>query len=359
LRYVPHFRDYLAAADEFAWACYRPVQEALVAGGTLAKSEVREPALVCFSSVASPFSIPRGVSYLGELEGGSPRDRITRQIVLSLPIPIVAVPWYQIQHLPDALVLGHEVGHVVERDARLEEQVRQLITGAAAGVPERYGTSDDWRRWSSEAFADVYGALCGGPAFMSALSDFLLVPAARQAAGTGEYPPAGVRLALVLAALRAAGPDGARSGGGGQDALLAVEERWRQEGAEIRQVKEAPAVADAVAYSRHGQLGNQRLADLMPFSKEQLKATAKALLDSDPVTTRDTRVLMAAAAWAYADEPQRYQAADVPGQVLERVLEIADPGARETSATRGSDGARADAMAASKLHEILVRGSTA
>jgi hypothetical protein len=194
---------------------------------------------------------------------------------------------------------------------------------------------------------------------MSALSDFLLVPAARQAAGTGEYPPADVRLALVLAALRAAGPDGTRSGGGGQDALLAVEERWRQEGAEIRQVKEALAVADAVACSRYGQLGNQRLADLMPFSKEQLKATAQALLDRDPVTTRDARVLMAAAAWAYADEPQRYQAAGVPGQVLERVLKIADSGARETLATRGRDGARADAMAASKLHEILVRGSTA
>jgi hypothetical protein len=359
LRFVDHFRDYLLAADEFAWACYRPAQENLVAAGTLDRSEVKEPPLVCFSSVASPFTIPRGASYRGELEGGSPRDRTTRAIVESLPIPVVAVPWYQIQHLPDALVLGHEVGHVVERDARVEGYVHQLILDAVRGTAERYGTEDDWQRWSSEAFADIYGALCGGPAFVSALSDFLLVPAGRPAGGAGEYPPANVRLALVVAALRATEvgiPEGSAEG---REVLRAIEERWLHEGVEVHQPNEVPAVATAIVHSRYRQFNDLRLADVVTFNGKQMRTTARALLDGDPIGTRDVRTLMAAAAWAYADEPEKYHTVNVPGRVLQRVMAIVEPGARETRVMRTEERAEADAVAACKLHKLLVQGSLA
>ncbi len=357
LRFVDLFHDYLLAADEFAWACYRPAQENLVAAGALDRSEVKEPPLVCFSSVASPFSIPRGASYRGELEGGSPRDRTTRAIVESLPIPVVAVPWYQIQHLPDALVLGHEVGHVVERDARVEEYVRHLMVDAVRGTDERYGTQNDWQRWSSEAFADIYGALCGGPAFVSALSDFLLVPAGRPAGGTGEYPPANIRLALVVAALRAAEigvPEASAEGG---NVLQMIEERWLQEGVEIHQGDEVLAVATAIVGSRYRQFNNLRLADVVTFNGKQMRTTAHSLLDGDPIGTRDVRTLIAAAAWAYADKPERYHAVDVPGRVLRQVMAVVEPGAREALVMRTEERAKVDAVAASKLHELLVRGS--
>ncbi len=357
LRFVEHFHDYLLAADEFAWACYRPAQEALVAAGTLSRSEVKEPPLVCFSSVASPFSIPRGVSYLGELQGGSPRDRTARAIVESLPIPVVAVPWYQIQHLPDALVLGHEVGHVVERDGRIEGPVRQLIADAARGTDDRYGTLDDWQRWSSEAFADIYGALCGGPAFAGALSDFLLVPAGRPASGAGDYPPANVRLALVMAALRAAEADVPDGPADSREVLQALEDRWTQEGVEVHQAKEAQAVATAVVDSRYRQFNDLRLADVVAFNRKRMRTTARALLDGDPIGTRDVRILMAAAAWAYAEKPQKYRTDNIPGRVLREVLGIVEPGVRETPVIRTEERARVDALAASKIHELLVQGS--
>ena len=253
---------------------------------------------------ATASTLARSSVRIGELEGGSPRDRTTRAIVESLPIPVVAVPWYQIQHLPDALVLGHEVRHVVERDARVEEYVRHLMVDAVRGTDERYGTQNDWQRWSSEAFADIYRALCGGPAFVSALSDFLLVPAGRPAGGTGEYPPANIRLALVVAALRAAEigvPEGSAEGG---NVLQMIEERWLQEGVEIHQGDEVLAVATAIVGSRYRQFNNLRLADVVTFNGKQMRTTAHALLDGDPIGTRDVRTLIAAAAWAYANKPE-------------------------------------------------------
>ena len=359
LRFVSHFCDYLLAADEFAWACYHPAQKALADAGTLDRSQVKEPPLVCFSSVASPFSIPRGVSYLGELGGGSPRDQATRAIVESLPIPVVAVPWYQIQHLPDALVLGHEVGHVVERDARIEEHVRQLILGAVRGTKECYGTEDDWQRWSSEVFADVYGALCGGPAFASALSDFLLVPAGRQSAGAGDYPPADVRLALVMAALRAVAAADAAGPTNGGKVLGVLEKRWSEEGVEIHQANEVPAIAKAIVASPYNQFGNSRLVDIISFNGNRMPAKASALLHDDPIGNPDVRTLLAAAAWAYACRPREYRAAEVADRVLRQVLAIVAPGVRETRVICTSERAKVDALAAAKLYERLVQASVA
>jgi hypothetical protein len=359
LRFVGHFRDYLLAADEFAWECYQPAQQALVGAGALDRAQVKEPPLVCFSSVASPFSIPRGVSYLGELAGESPRDQATRAIVDSLPIPVVAVPWYQIQHLPDALVLGHEVGHVVEQDAQIEDHVRELILGAVRDTRERYGTEDDWQRWSSEAFADVYGALCGGPAFVSALSDFLLLPARRQSVGAGDYPPTNVRLALVMAALRAADGLGAAGTGGARKLLDSLEERWKDEGVEIHQANEVPAIAMAIVGSRYYQFGNSRLADVMTFNEKKMWEISRALLNDDPIGRPPVRTLLAAAAWAYAGMPQKYHAADVPSRVLRQVLAIVARGVRETHVMRTSERAKVDALAAAKLHELLVQASVA
>ena len=359
LRFVSHFGGYLLAADEFAWECYRPAQEALVGAGALDRSQVKEPPLVCFSSVASPFSIARGVSYLGELAGGSPRDQAARSIVESLPIPVVAVPWYQIQHLPDALVLGHEVGHVVERDAQIEEHIRQLILGVVRCTEKCYGTEDDWRRWSSEAFADVYGTLCGGPAFVSALSDFLLVPVARRPAGTSGYPPANVRLALVMEVLRTVAATGATDGAGGGKLIGALEERWSEEGVNTHQANEVPAIAAAIVDSRYGQFGNSRLADVIAFNSKQMRTTASALLNDDPIGNPDVRTLLAAAAWAYADRPQEYHATDVPSRVLQQALAIIKPGVRETRVMRTSERAKVDSLAAAKLHELLIQGSLA
>lgn len=359
LRFVDHFREYLIAADEFAWECYRPAQESLVAARTLDSSEIKEPPLVCFSSVATPFSIPRGVSYLGELQGGSPRDRATRVMVESLPIPVVAVPWYQIQHLPDALVLGHEVGHVVERDARIREPVRQLMLNAVRDTDKCYGTQDDWQRWSSEVFADIYGALCGGPAFASALADFLLVPAGHSSGGAGEYPPTNVRLALVMAALRGAGANAPGTTAEDGEDLRALEERWMQEGVELHQAKEAPAVASAVVGSRYAQFGNLRLADVASFNRRQMRITAHALLDGDPVEARNVRTLIAAAAWAYAENPRKYHLDNVPGRVLRRVMCIVEPGVRQARVIPAGERATADAQAAMKLYDLLVQASVA
>jgi len=127
LRFVPLFEDYLLAADEVAWSCYRVAQEAATA---VDSSSVREPPLVCFVPLTTPFSMPRGTSYAADVGGAPLASPLARRLVERLPVPVVGVPWYQLSHLPDMLILAHEVGHHVENDCALAPTVARLVREA-------------------------------------------------------------------------------------------------------------------------------------------------------------------------------------------------------------------------------------
>src|SRR5688572_20888693 len=60
-REEPLFTPYLAAADEFAWVCYKPIQQLVYPEAENAAR--REPPLVFFNGGASPFSISRDRSF--------------------------------------------------------------------------------------------------------------------------------------------------------------------------------------------------------------------------------------------------------------------------------------------------------
>lgn len=60
LRYVPWLDDALVGVDDFAWACYAPVQ------AFVAADRRREPPLVHFAGGTSPFLMPRGSTYVVE-----------------------------------------------------------------------------------------------------------------------------------------------------------------------------------------------------------------------------------------------------------------------------------------------------
>jgi hypothetical protein len=206
-RYVEEFRAYLVVADEFAWACYTAAREA-ADPALIPPDDVKEPPLIYLNSGWSPFTITRGADYTDEL---APGDEIVRQqfqeILQALPLSIIGMPWYQIQHLPDVVAIGHEVGHSVEDDFRLTEGIEALVEAAldACSAPEERRSA--WRCWAGELFADLYGILAGGPAYVSGLMDFLvLAPAeimdARQQGPywTG-YPTDALRIVANLHAL--------------------------------------------------------------------------------------------------------------------------------------------------------------
>jgi hypothetical protein len=357
LRYVGWFADYLLAADEYAWACYEPAQEAATAAKTVKFAAVREPPLVSFTPVSTPFSIPRGSSYAA----AGLVTQESKALVQRLPVPVVGVPWFQLYHLPDALVIGHEVGHLVERDARLTATIERLTEQAVTGVGGGAERVAAWRGWASEAFADVYGSLAGGPAFVHALSDSLITAGA-EPAGTRDYPPMTLRVALTAAVLPAAAT-GEREAAEAETAMVELRESWAADGiADLSgQAPEASAVARALVAGPYPELGGGPLSDVIRFDGKRLRdhrEDAQALIERRVPRAGDARTLIAATGRAYALDPGTYQAADVPARVLSRMRAIQAPGVHGGTQFVSRDRTSADAYAAEELYEILIGENT-
>ena len=126
------FNLYLRAADEFAWACYEPLQKAVYPKPN--DNRRKEPPLVFFNGGFSPFSLARSRSFQPESVAGEPLQIDPKIFASKLPIPVVGIPWQQISHLPDALVIGHEVGHIVI--VQLVRTFAPILTFILAGIFE-------------------------------------------------------------------------------------------------------------------------------------------------------------------------------------------------------------------------------
>ncbi len=173
LRLIDSLAVPLALMDDLAWHAYWPARDRAVASGSVSALDVREPPLVFPNPVWSPFARSREQAYeldetTGDLRAYGAFDRWLREI----PVPLIGVPWYQLTHLPEAVFIGHEVGHLVEDDLGLEDSLRAVIGQA---LPERCDEQRAaWtRHWRSEVFADVYGVLVTGPAYAAVLLDLL------------------------------------------------------------------------------------------------------------------------------------------------------------------------------------------
>src|SRR6185312_7371364 len=97
----------------------------------LAKEAVKEPPLVFFNGGSSPFTMPRNYAFQAEaVAGESIESEQVTAILRALPIPVIGVPWFQIQHLPEMLVVAHEVGHDVESDFKLTDDLLTAVDKA-------------------------------------------------------------------------------------------------------------------------------------------------------------------------------------------------------------------------------------
>jgi hypothetical protein len=333
LRQVDVFREYLDLADEFAWACYQPARERGSGAHNVAPEKVREPPLVFLSGVTTPFAISRGASY--EREVGRVRD--FRELVQKLPIPVVGVPWFQLRHLPDALVIAHEVGHLVEDDFGLTPTLERLLAETGAG-------EEIWGGWLGEVFADIYGTLAAGPAFAQALTDFAAVSTVHSAPG---YPPVDIRVRIVLRALAETGfPHEAAD-------LL---ERWAAHAPHIDTVDaELPAVVAALVAGPYPEFDGAALSDVIGFSPlhNATEGGARDLLANLTPEVHDIRALLAAAGRAFALDPHTYTERDTTRRVVKRARDIRHSGPRFTGST--PQVAEHDRTAAGEVFALLDR----
>jgi len=194
LRQNETFRDYLAACDDLAWACYSPALK------RFAPNALKEPPLVYLSATWSPFAQSRDTNFQNEVRRSTDgmkdlRGDAFEKVLRKLPIPLVSLPWYQAFHLPGAIIIAHEVGHLVERDFALRADLSAALDRAQLD----YG--DAWNSWAPEIFADVYGTLAMGPAFVGALIDLLVTSVdtvAQERSLEGTHPPRALRVELLL-----------------------------------------------------------------------------------------------------------------------------------------------------------------
>jgi len=111
------------------------------------------------------------------------------RVIPYAPLALVAVPHTAARVTRDFLAIPHEVGHYVFRHGQLESyRLLSWLRRDAAGEP-------NWlKRWLEEIFADVYGALIGGPVMALNFQDLLLDNSReRFLRDDGVHPVAGLR----------------------------------------------------------------------------------------------------------------------------------------------------------------------
>jgi hypothetical protein len=323
LRTVERFQSYLYAADELAWACYEPAQLKVVPDH-IPPEKVKEPPLVFFNGGASPFVSSREQSYEAEpVDGEALSNEALAKVLESLPVPVIGVPWFQIQHLPEALVIGHEIGHTLEDDFELTHRIAALLDDAMQQARLPGARRNMWRAWLGEVFADVVGCLATGPAFTGTLIDFLADDPARITCdrlterSPGCYPTDYLRVVLSFALLSYQGFSKEA-----EQLRSEWESTYSKRHAMPEFVPDIPIIVEALVDGAFPEFNGARLSQLLPFGKDEHE---RAIDDAERMLNRlipnsdDTRVLFASARLAYQRDPAKYLERDVPGMVLAHI----------------------------------------
>ncbi|HXB63307.1 MAG TPA: hypothetical protein VNV42_00380 [Solirubrobacteraceae bacterium] len=326
LRYVPWFSSHLLAADDLAWSCYRPIQ------AWVEEAAAREPPLVFFNGGSSPLTLPRGAAYSAEEVPGEALGTAQFQAALAhLPVPVIGIPWFQLQHLPEVVLIAHEAGHDVEADLGLTAELHAVLEVALADARVDESRRVAWHAWLGEVFADLYGALATGPAYVATLIDFLagdVRSVTNEAPGEqrwGEYPTRTLRVLLTAAVVERVGL---------AEQADELRERWRE--AYRRHALSAfeddvPVVVAALLdgpYERLGGGGLEQLVSFGPAQQAQARAAAGEALDGCAPLAEDVRVLAAAARLAFDHSPENYARNGVADRILRQIENVQRVGTR-------------------------------
>jgi len=361
LRSIEWFNKYLIAADELAWECYSAAQSKLDPN-YLAREKVKEPPLVFFNGGSSPFTMPRNYAFEAEaVPGESIESKQVIAILRALPIPVIGVPWFQIQHLPEILVVAHEVGHDVESDFELTSDLTAAVDKAMDAAHVDAGRQAAWRAWLGEIFADIYGVLSCGPGFVQSVIDFLATDldqttrAVRIAPDWGLYPTDYLRVLVNIEALDAIGFEKERTRLRTQWTAIYKTHEMREYENDI------PVVVKAIIDGPYGAFGGKSLNHVISFSmtdQYRTESDADRLGKGTRPEALNTRILFAATSTVYARDPGEYGKLKMQQLVLDHIKNIRKAGVRGSQTTGGPKlGAldQEDKEAGKKLFEMLVK----
>lgn len=350
LRQNEIFRDYLAACDDLAWECYAPALKRFAPGA------LKEPPLVYLSATWSPFAQSRDTNFLNEVRatgGGLAKlgSEEFQQVLARLPIPLVSLPWYQLLHLPGAIIVAHEIGHVVERDFKLTDALIAALEGAGLANPEV------WKAWASEVFADVYGCLAMGPTFAGSLMDLMTTArstVANERRMSGAHPPRALRVEIVLTVLtETAYADEANRLRAAWEATYTrphamedfVEDAKRAAKAVMHGPYSGAKLTDVVSFPKSATLANIRIfaaqgqaINLAPYSDPRELFAAAQMLHEEPLQNQKPNVFKLLVDQAIRRGANQYRS---QGQVIEKKAQLdAELAAREKQARNDAEGLR-------------------
>lgn len=340
MRVEAQLRESLILIDDLAWQAYRPAHDRAVASGRLPPERARLPPLVFPNARWSPFARSREQAY--ELDEGTGVLRSIEDFedyLRAIPVPLIGIPWYQVSHLPDAVFVGHEVGHLVEEDLGLEEDLRKVVLDALAGVEAPHPVA--WsRHWRKEVFADVYGVLATGPAYARTLIEVLRGAPETSTEVQPEppdrwraYPTRTLRVRLVCEAVRQLPGDAAAKAVFGQiaDDMLA---QWMKAypshpmgayEADIPLVIKALMHEPLAALARKKDGAGESLASVLSFTGPMHAAAladAKNANKAEDPQGKDVRVLFAGVALAFLASPERFRAEGAQNRFRQRLLKL-------------------------------------
>lgn len=311
-RAIPMYTAQLECADAFAWQCYEPLRLQAEAAQEKKLGELKAPPLVYYSHAVGPVIYRRGTPFLPE---GVTSDDEYGMAIASLPIPLIEVPWFLAEHLPSGSVIAHEVGHAVERDFGADK-VHISAIDALHNLDAQQ--REIWQAWRAELFADVFGALCVGPAHLLALIPFLADTTIQvrteepvktlKSPKWGDYPIAQLRVDFNLAVLRQLRLDDAGIGAAWQQ-VYGDTASWPYY-SELK--KNIDSIVAAFLDAELLDLGGKRIQDVMVTTSgdwENVKGRAAALtkVPADDPKYDVFRWIYAAATYAYYTEPNQYK----------------------------------------------------
>lgn len=251
----------LLAADRIALDCYQWTWQGLGA----ARSVPSPPPFTFLESGIGPATYRRGVTMA----------RIGR---LPNPFPLVKLPYHRMATPWTLGALPHEIGHNLQADLDLWLAVprRLLERLRALGVPRPLRLV--WARWTKEIWADLFGVLAIGPAYVGSLMDVV----GRSAAETTAFHPRGAHpipwlrvlinthlLARIGFAAEASAYNRAWLRLYPASVVRAIPPEIR--GSFARCVR---ATVEAIAFTAYPQLGGRTLTQVIAFRRQD-QATAE------------------------------------------------------------------------------------
>jgi len=277
LRFNPHFQQRIAIADTIAWNCYMPVLKKAGDAGILDAEAFREPPLIYLTAQLFAQTWERG---------RQPHHKNTYLLgESSLPIPVIGLPWDNVENLWELLAIPHEVAHDLEVDLAIADELDEVFAAGLAEADLNQGDAEIWAGWRREVFADLVALQLVGAPYAEYLLHLLLGPATRAMSRVDDqdsaHPSAFVRVllacsylpTLVAPSLPTATSADVESARVATEALVAdaaaIEARWRvlypETPAAEPLCRGFPAVARALMDTPLETLGGATVRSLVPY----------------------------------------------------------------------------------------------